>query len=130
MQARKRVLAVDDSELNLEIIREALGDEYNLKTAKTGEKALEVAVDFRPDIILLDIMMPGMDGYEVCRQLREHHILKNKKIIMLSARAMNSEQLEGYRAGADDYITKPFEADELLDKVHVHLGPENTKESG
>ena len=66
MQEQKKVLAVDDCQLNLEIIKEILGDEYDIRTATSGEKALEVAFDFRPDIVLLDIMMPGMDGYEVC----------------------------------------------------------------
>ena len=120
MQAKEKVLAVDDSEFNLEIIKEALGDEYNLKTATIGEEALEIVLDYQPNIVLLDIMMPGTDGYEVCRQMRADPALRDIKIIMLSAKAMTSERLKGYDAGADDYIIKPFDADELLAKVRVY----------
>ena len=121
MQAKKRVLAIDDGELNIEIIKEVLDDEYNLKTATTGEKALEVAVDFRPDIILLDIMLPGMDGYEVCHQIRANPALRHTRIIMVSAKAMTSERIEGYEAGANVYIAKPFDGDELLMKIRSQL---------
>jgi len=121
MQAKKRVLAVDDNEFNIEIIKELLDDEYNLKTATTGEKALEVAVDFRPDIILLDIMLPGMDGYEVCQQIRANPALRHTRIIMVSAKAMTSERIEGYEAGANVYIAKPFDGDELLTKIRKEL---------
>jgi len=121
MQVQGKILAVDDDPNNITILKELLDDNYDLKAATTGEQALEIAQDFRPDIILVDIMMPGMDGYEVCRLLREHDTLKYTKIIMVSARAMVTERLEGYKAGADDYITKPFEGDELLAKVRVYL---------
>ena len=121
MQTKKRVLAIDDSELNIEIIKEVLDDEYNLKTATTGEEALEVAVDFRPDIILLDIMMPGMDGYEVCQQIRANPVLRHTRIIMISAKAMTSERIEGYEAGANVYIAKPFDGEELLMKIRSQL---------
>lgn len=128
MQTEGKILAVDDDPNNIAILEELLDDNYELKISSNGEQALEIAREFLPDMILLDIMMPGLDGYEVCRRLREHHTLKDTKIIMLSARAMNSEQLEGYRAGADDYITKPFEGDEFLEKVHIHLYSKNTEE--
>jgi CheY-like chemotaxis protein len=121
MQAKKRVLAVDDNELNIEIIKELLDGDYNLKIAGTGEKALEVAVDFRPDIILLDIMLPGMDGYEVCHQIRANPDLRHTRIIMISAKAMTSERIEGYEAGANVYIAKPFDGDELLTKIRKEL---------
>ncbi len=121
MQKQDKILAVDDNVLNIEIIQEALGDGYNLRTATTGEEALEIAVDFQPDVVLLDIMMPGIDGYEVCRQIRADSVLRSTKIIMLSAKAMTSERLKGYETGADDYIVKPFDSDELLAKVRVYL---------
>lgn len=117
MQVKKKILAVDDDTNNIAIMEELLGGDYDLKTATTGEQALEIAQDFRPEIILLDIMMPGMNGYEVCRRLREHCTLKHTKIIVVSAKATVSERLEGYKAGADDYITKPFDGDEFLAKV-------------
>jgi len=121
MQVQGKILAVDDDPNNITIVEELLADNYDLRSATTGEQALEIAQDFQPDVILLDIMMPGMNGYEVCRRLREHNTLKHTKIIMVSARAMVSERLEGYKVGADDYITKPFDGDEFLAKVCVYL---------
>jgi putative two-component system response regulator len=115
------VLAVDDSALNLEIIKEVLDDEYDLKTARTGEEALKVAFDFRPDIMLLDIMLPNMDGYEVCQKIRANPALRHTRIIMVSAKAMTSERIEGYEAGANVYIAKPFDADELLTKIRDQI---------
>jgi putative two-component system response regulator len=128
MQTQGKILAVDDDPNNIAILEELLEDHYVLKTSSNGEQALEIAPAFLPDMILLDIMMPGMDGYEVCRRLRAHHSLKDTKIIMLSARAMRFEQFEGFRVGADDYITKPFEGDDFLEKVQVHLCPKNAEE--
>lgn len=128
MQTQGKILAVDDDPNNIAILKELLDDQYDLKISSNGTHALEIARDFLPDMILLDIMMPGMDGYEVCRRLRKHHLLRETKIIMLSARAMSSEQLKGYQAGANDYITKPFDGDEFLEKVYLHLGPQNAEE--
>ena len=128
MQTQGKILAVDDDPNNIAILEELLEGQYVLKTSSNGEQALELAPDFLPDMILLDIMMPGMDGYEVCRRLRGHHMLKDTKIIMLTARAMRAEQSEGLRVGADDYITKPFDGDEFLEKVQVHLRPKNAEE--
>ncbi len=128
MQAQGKILAVDDDPNNIAILEELLENRFDLRVSSNGEQALEIAREFRPDMILLDIMMPGIDGYEVCRRLREHDGLKDTKIIMVSARAMNSEQLEGYHAGADDYITKPFDGDEFLEKVHVNLNLKNAEE--
>lgn len=121
MQTQEKILAVDDDPNNVAILQELLEDDYDLKVATTGEQALEIVQDFQPDVVLVDIMMPGMDGYQVCRRLREDATLKHTKIIMVSARAMVSERLKGYEAGADDYITKPFDGDEFLAKVRVHL---------
>jgi len=128
MQTQVKILAVDDDPNNIAILEELLEDHYDLKTSSNGEQALEIAPAFLPDVIFLDIMMPGMDGYEVCRRLREHHTLKDTKIIMLSARAMRAELFEGFRVGADDYITKPFDGDDFLEKVQVHLHPKNAEE--
>jgi len=121
MQPRKKVLAVDDNPLNLEIIQEALGDEYNLETATTGEEALEVAVDFQPDLILLDIMMPGINGYEVCRRLRANSAFADTPIVMVTAKDSLSEKIRGREVGAEDYITKPFEEDELRESIEFFL---------
>ncbi|MBN2314035.1 MAG: response regulator [Sedimentisphaerales bacterium] len=129
MQTQGKILAVDDDPNNIAILEELLDDRFELKISSSGEQALEIAREFQPDMILLDIMMPGIDGYEVCRRLREYDALKDTKIIMLSARAMNSDQLKGYQAGADDYITKPFDGDEFLEKVNVNLNLKNAEEA-
>jgi two-component system, sensor histidine kinase and response regulator len=122
MTTRSKILGVDDNPTNIEILEELLAEEYNFRAAKTGEEALKTAVEFRPDLILLDIMLPGINGYDVCRQLRANPALKYVKIIMVSAKAMTSERLRGYQAGADDYLVKPFDEEELTAKVKVYLG--------
>jgi signal transduction histidine kinase len=116
-----RILIVDDNERNTAIVKRILQNHYNLLDVVTGEEALEIAESFRPDIVLLDIMLPGIDGYEVCRRLRRNVELSNTKIIMVTAKAMIGEKLNGYEAGADDYVTKPFDGEELLAKVEVYL---------
>lgn len=116
-----RILLVDDHPDNLEILEDVLGDDYEIATASSGEDALALAKTFRPALILLDIMMPGIDGYETCRRLRATPSLRHTKIMMVSAKAMVSERLQGYEAGADDYMTKPFDLEELREKVQVYL---------
>lgn len=118
---RTRILIVDDERQNCEIILQilALQDEYSCKAVEDGYKALEIIDDFMPEIILLDIMMPGIDGYEVCRRIRSAEPHKFIKIIMISGMSSIEERLEGYESGADDYITKPFIEDELLAKIAV-----------
>ena len=124
----QRVLAVDDNARNLLIIEKSLAGEFELVTAKSGEQALEIAPNFRPDLILLDIMMTGIDGYETCRRLRASRDTTHCKIIMVSARGACSDRLAGYAAGADDYVTKPFDSDELLAKLRVYLRLKSVEE--
>jgi two-component system sensor histidine kinase/response regulator len=121
MQQHTRILIVDDHPTNVAILEEILGEHYTLKTASCGEEALAIALDFQPALMLLDIMMPGIGGYETCRRLRAHPALRHIKVIMVSARALVAERLQGYAAGADDYLTKPFDEDELVAKVRVYL---------
>lgn len=124
----RRILAVDDNARNLAILEKALADEFELVTVNSGNAALEVAPRFRPDLVLLDVMMSGLDGYETCRRLRTHRSLAGCKVIMLSARATATDRLEGYAAGADDYVTKPFDSDELLAKLRVYLRLKSVEE--
>lgn len=120
MNQQPTILAVDDDPMNLSILEEILLDGgYVVSTATTGEEALEIADRIGPDIILLDIMMPGIDGYETCRRLRSANTLKYCKIILVSAKAMIEERLRGYEAGADDYLVKPFDHEELIAKIGV-----------
>lgn len=121
MNLREKILIVDDNLTNIEILQEYLETDYELAVAASGVEALRQAQAFQPALILLDIMMPDIDGYEVCRRLRAHPRLRHAKIIMVSAKAMLTERLQGYEAGADDYITKPFDEEELLAKVRVYL---------
>ena len=127
MQEKSKILAVDDNSINLAVIEELLGSQYNLMTVSTGIDALKMAQEFRPDLIILDIMLNGMDGYEVCQQIRKSSSLRHTKIIIVSAKAMTSERLKGYQVGADDYLTKPFDGEELLAKVCAHLHPKPIK---
>ncbi|MEQ1834214.1 MAG: HAMP domain-containing sensor histidine kinase [Candidatus Eisenbacteria bacterium] len=115
-----RVLGVDDNPRNLTILSRTLGPGFDFSTAHSGEEALEHAAGVPPDIVLLDIMMPGIDGYETCRRLRRMPTCAAAKILLVSAKAMTSERLAGYAAGADDYVTKPFDPDELVAKVRVY----------
>ncbi|MFQ5493891.1 MAG: two-component system response regulator [Phycisphaerae bacterium] len=128
VKTRSKILAVDDCPTNIAIIKAILGTEHRVLCASSGEEALDIAADFHPDVILLDIMMPGLDGYEVCRRLRANAVLRPTKILMVSAKALSSERLEGYAAGADDYITKPFSKDELRAKVRVYLRLKSVEE--
>ena len=123
-----KILIVDDDKLNVIILEEILKGQFKLATAHSGKDALDVAGKFKPDIVLLDIMMPGMDGYEVCRRLKDNPALSFVKIILVSAKNMLSERLQGYDAGADDYIVKPFEPEELLAKVKVFLRLKSAEE--
>lgn len=121
MNNRCKILIVDDDATNREIILEILSDRsaYTCESAKDGAEALKIIDWFRPDIVLLDIMMPGMDGYSVTKQIRENPKLKYVKIIMVSGKRQTQERLVGYESGADDYLIKPFHEDELLAKIKV-----------
>jgi two-component system alkaline phosphatase synthesis response regulator PhoP len=127
VQEKSKILAVDDNSINLAVIEELLESRYDLMTVSTGTDALKMAQEFRPDLIILDIMIPGVDGYEVCRQIRKSSSLRHTKIIMVSAKAMTAERLKGYQVGADDYLTKPFDGEELLAKVCAQLSPKPVK---
>jgi signal transduction histidine kinase len=115
------VLIVDDTEENLDILVEALADDYDVSVAVDGETALESVKMEIPDIILLDIMMPGMDGYEVCRQIKADENTKNIPIIFLTAITDVESKTKGFELGAVDYITKPFEILEVKARVRTHL---------
>jgi two-component system cell cycle response regulator len=114
-----RILVVDDNPTNVEIVQEMLEDEYQVLTASTGEEAIGVASRHQPGVVLLDVMLPGIDGYEVCRRLRTMPGMFRSHIVMMSAKAMPSERAQGIDAGANDYITKPFDDGELRAAIRV-----------
>jgi signal transduction histidine kinase len=128
MHQQNKILAVDDNDIDIATIEKLLGEHYDLRTATSGLEALEIAAEFRPDIILLDNMMPGVDGGQVCRRIRADSSLRHTKIIMVSGKSMVSERIEAYQAGADDYIAKPFNEDELLAKICVYLRLKSVEE--
>ena len=115
---KPRILIVDDIPENIHMLMETLKDEYIFLAAKSGDRALRLArADPPPDLILLDIMMPGMDGYEVCRRLKADSRTRDIPVIFVTARDANEDEEEGFKLGAADYISKPFKPDEILLKL-------------
>ncbi|MGQ9569419.1 MAG: response regulator transcription factor [Thermodesulfovibrionales bacterium] len=120
--SQKKILVVDDELDLIETIRFQLETEgFNVISAYNGEDALNLARTENPDLILLDIMLPKLDGYKVCRLLKFDEKYKNIPIIMLTARAQEKDKIIGLETGADEYITKPFDMDKLLERVKAHL---------
>jgi CheY-like chemotaxis protein len=115
------VLVVDDTEANIDILMEMLGEEYDVTVAMDGEDALDTVVEDSPDLILLDIMMPDIDGFEVCRRLKDNPDTSSIPIIFLSALSEDEEKQKGLDLGAVDFITKPFYPAEIQTKVEQHL---------
>jgi sigma-B regulation protein RsbU (phosphoserine phosphatase) len=116
-----RVMVVDDTEANIDILLETLADDYKVVVATDGESALEDIKKSPPDLILLDIMMPGMDGYEVCQKLKNMEITRNIPVIFLTALKEEGDEARGLGLGAVDYITKPFNPEVVKARVKNHL---------
>jgi len=122
LRPRPKVLVADDDDSLLRLLRTALPDDrYDVYTATDGETAWEIIRDLRPDIVLLDVMMPRMDGLALCRSLRQERQTRHIPVIMLTARSRLDDRLKGFECGADDYITKPFSPAELRVRVETHL---------
>lgn len=115
------VLIVDDTETNIDILVDTLGDDYDIAVAMDGESALEAVEEEPPDLILLDIMMPDMDGYEVCKRLKDNPKTADIPVIFLSALTEADEKQKGLKLGAVDFLTKPFNPSVIQDKVKQHL---------
>ncbi len=121
-QGAERVLLVDDNLTNLKVLYEALEQEgYELLVAQSGEQALEITRQAQPSVILLDINMPGIDGYETCRRLKEDPVTSESVVVFLSARGEVEDKLKGFELGAVDYIGKPFHFEEVVARVKKHL---------
>lgn len=119
----KKILVVDDETELLKAISILLKTSgYEVIAAQDGQEGLEKAKSLSPDLIVLDILMPKMDGYEVCRLLKFDEKYKSIPIIMLTAKVQDIDKAMGKKVGADDYITKPFETQDLVDKIKKHLG--------
>jgi two-component system, OmpR family, alkaline phosphatase synthesis response regulator PhoP len=120
--ANKTVLVVDDDPNALDIVRTYLESKgYPVVTAKDGSEALSLLESVRPALVLLDVMMPGMDGWEVARVIKNHPTFGNTRVVMLTARSDFADKHEGLRAGADDYIVKPIQLRELGERVELNL---------
>ncbi|MBM3144121.1 MAG: response regulator [Chloroflexi bacterium] len=120
----KKILIVEDEPDILDILRLTLDfDDYRLLTATTGDDALELAVKETPDLVLLDIMLPGkFDGYEICKYLRSNEATRGAYVIMVTAKGMERDIIEGRIAGCDEYIVKPFKINTLLKRIKKVLG--------
>jgi len=119
---QESILLVDDNPVNLQVLYQTLeGHGYKLLLAKNGEDALAIVKKVHPGLILLDIMMPGMDGYEVCQQIKNTNDIADSAIIFLSALNDVKDKVKGFNAGAVDYIAKPFQAEEVLARVATHI---------
>jgi two-component system, OmpR family, alkaline phosphatase synthesis response regulator PhoP len=118
----RTVLVVDDDPNALDIVRTFLESKgYTVVTAKDGNEALGLLDDVRPAIVLLDVMMPGMDGWEVARVIKNHPNFGSTRVVMLTARSDFADKHEGLRAGADDYLVKPIQLRELAHRVELNL---------
>ena len=118
---KELLLVVDDQANNLKFITDELGSDYRLSNAGSGFTALKILEKVKPDLILLDIMMPGMDGYEVCRRIKSNPEWKDIPILFLSAKNEIEDVVKGLELGAVDYIVKPFNIKELRSRIETHL---------
>ena len=117
----KKILIVEDVEFNVDLLVQLLEDDYELVTAGDGYAGLETAANEQPDLILMDMSLPTMDGWEATRKLKEDSSLQNIPIIGLSAHAMDGDYEKAINAGCDEYLTKPIDEDLLLDKLTMFL---------
>ncbi len=116
----KTILIVEDVELNIDLLTQILEDDYNLLVARDGAEGVTLTRQRKPDLVLMDISLPGMDGYETTRRIRE--TFQALPIIGLSAHAMQGDAEKALAAGCTDYVTKPVDEDLLLKKVKGYLG--------
>ncbi len=119
MPQKNRILIAEDDDMVQKIIKEVLEDDYELIFAEDGKQALQLATEHQPDLLLLDIMMPEKNGFEVCRELREKKEMQHIIIIMVTALSDKDSEKMGLKAGADDFITKPFNPLEIRTKIKL-----------
>ena len=121
LAAKLMVLVIDDAPANIRLLNDLLRDHYHVLFATAGSDALEQAARCQPALILLDIVMPEMDGYEVCRRLKENRVTADIPVIFLTGCTDTEDVIQGFTLGAVDYVTKPFRSSELLARVSTHL---------
>lgn len=123
-----KILIVDDSRLEIKIMRKFLGAEYEIIEAVDGLSAIDLATTTMPDLILLDIIMPGMDGLSVCKVLKSQPLTADIPVLFITAVSNSQDIVKGFEVGGQDYITKPFYSQELCARIKVHLDLKKSKE--
>lgn len=122
MDTEATILVVDDNRDNVEILRAFLESRgYRVASAIDGKSALAKLEEVQPRLVLLDVMMPGMDGWQVCRTIKNHPDYGSTKVVMVTAKGDFEDKFEGMRSGADDYVVKPVDLSELEEKVKRNL---------
>jgi len=123
MTNKKKILIIDDERITVELAQVILErHDFEVVCAYDGEEGLKVARAEKPDLILLDILLPKKDGFDVCEELRSDHNFKDVCILMFTAKGLSEDVERGYEVGADDYIVKPFSGNDLVIKIKKHLG--------
>jgi two-component system, sensor histidine kinase and response regulator len=118
---KPKILIVDDTPTNLSILEEILNEDYFISVAQSGKQALSIIEKFTPDLILLDVNMPGIDGFETCRKLKSQEDTQGIPVVFITARVEPEDIIQGFNEGGVDYITKPFNHNEVLARVQTHL---------
>ena len=122
MDKEATILVVDDNRDNVEILQAFLESRgYRVASASDGKAALAKLEEVRPALVLLDVMMPGMDGWQVCRTIKNHPEFASTRVVMVTAKGGYEDKFEGMRSGADDYVVKPVDLTELAEKVRRNL---------
>lgn len=120
--ARKQILVVDDAEFNRDLVVQLLGDEYDVVEAVDGQDGLIKAEEQRPDLILMDLGMPVMDGWEATKRLKANRALRHIPVIAVTSHTMVGDEIQAQQAGCDDYIPKPVDEELLIQKVKKFIG--------
>ena len=126
--SREKILIVDDAPTPLHALGELLKDDYDIYTATDGPQAIKRAVELQPDLVLLDVMMPGMDGYAICGLLKDDPATADIPVLFITAMSESDDIVRGFEAGGHDYITKPFNPRELYARIQTHLELRRTRQ--
>lgn len=116
-QARKKIVVVDDEEDICMALKETLNQDYNVFTAEDGKEAIELIRNIKPDLVIMDVLMPVMDGFEACRRMKSDKFTASIPIIFLTAKNQFEDAQKGFESGCDSYMSKPFSPSKLMQKV-------------